>query len=314
MKNLLLILVLSLFTIQSLAAGCPDGSEPVKSISDDGTYFVYSCSRLSEQANTPATDFPNISLPLDVASGNIYKKSLLDPKTFKDYGVQVVDKKDGHPVRAGSKSIRFELRDGDCGATLPHWSDCDTDRERHELSGSYMSDGEEWWHAWSIFLPKDFKNISPSILDLGQFHGDNSWVDPCCSFMFKNQRGGYHIQNLLDDSDFSEFKKVLTQEEMIEKWNDILVNVKWSKNNNGFINLWVNDRLVYEYQGPTLTKNSKFVYFKFGIYRSQISLFLNQSKRLYNISKLPTQVVYYDEVRVGKSKEQVVGNLPLRIK
>ena len=43
MKNLLLILVLSLFSIQSFAGGCPDGSEPVKSVSEDGTYFVFEC-------------------------------------------------------------------------------------------------------------------------------------------------------------------------------------------------------------------------------------------------------------------------------
>ena len=44
MKNLLLLIVLSLFSIQSFAGSCPDGSEPVKSISADGTYFVYNCS------------------------------------------------------------------------------------------------------------------------------------------------------------------------------------------------------------------------------------------------------------------------------
>ena len=44
MKNLLLILALSLFSIKSFAGSCPDGSEPVKSISADGTYFVFNCS------------------------------------------------------------------------------------------------------------------------------------------------------------------------------------------------------------------------------------------------------------------------------
>ena len=42
-KNLLLILALSLFSIQSFAESCPDGSDPVRSISADGTYFVFSC-------------------------------------------------------------------------------------------------------------------------------------------------------------------------------------------------------------------------------------------------------------------------------
>jgi hypothetical protein len=36
----------------------------------------------------------------------------------------------------------------------------------------------------------------------------------------------------------------------------------------------------------------------------------NQCKHLYKI-KVPTQVVYYDEVRAGKTKEEVVGNLPM---
>jgi len=43
MKKLLLLLTLSFFSAQGFAAGCPDGSEPVKSISADGTYFVYNC-------------------------------------------------------------------------------------------------------------------------------------------------------------------------------------------------------------------------------------------------------------------------------
>ena len=43
MKNLLLILALSLFSIKSFAGSCPDGSDPVRSISDDGTYFVFNC-------------------------------------------------------------------------------------------------------------------------------------------------------------------------------------------------------------------------------------------------------------------------------
>ena len=43
MKKLFLLLILSFFSAQGYAAGCPDGSEPVKSVSDDGTYFVYNC-------------------------------------------------------------------------------------------------------------------------------------------------------------------------------------------------------------------------------------------------------------------------------
>ena len=43
MKKLFLLLILFFFSIQSYAGSCPDGSDPVRSISDDGTYFVFNC-------------------------------------------------------------------------------------------------------------------------------------------------------------------------------------------------------------------------------------------------------------------------------
>ena len=43
MKKLFLLLILSFFSAQSFAGSCPDGSEPVKSVSADGSYFVYAC-------------------------------------------------------------------------------------------------------------------------------------------------------------------------------------------------------------------------------------------------------------------------------
>jgi hypothetical protein len=47
MKKILFIFVLSLYSIQGYASSCPDGSEPVKSISADGTYFEFKCSNAS---------------------------------------------------------------------------------------------------------------------------------------------------------------------------------------------------------------------------------------------------------------------------
>ena len=54
MKKLFLLLILSFFSAQSFAGSCPDGSEPVKSVSDDGTYFVYNCGG-SNTANSSAS-------------------------------------------------------------------------------------------------------------------------------------------------------------------------------------------------------------------------------------------------------------------
>ena len=56
MKKLFLLLILSFFAVQSFAEGCPDGSEPVKSISDDGTYFVYKCGGGNKKASSSNTN------------------------------------------------------------------------------------------------------------------------------------------------------------------------------------------------------------------------------------------------------------------
>ena len=52
MKKLLLLLTLSFFSIQSFAGSCPDGSDPVRSISADGTYFVFNCGGANEASST----------------------------------------------------------------------------------------------------------------------------------------------------------------------------------------------------------------------------------------------------------------------
>ena len=59
MNKLLLLLILSFLSVQSFAGSCPDGSEPVKSISADGTYFVYNCGNSSNDggAKTTTNDF-----------------------------------------------------------------------------------------------------------------------------------------------------------------------------------------------------------------------------------------------------------------
>ena len=45
------------------------------------------------------------------------------------YALQIVNKKDNHPVRLGKKSIRMELRKGDCH------------QKRNSMAGNYQPGG-----------------------------------------------------------------------------------------------------------------------------------------------------------------------------
>ena len=76
MKKLLLLLTLSFFSAQSFAGSCPDGSEPVKSVSSDGTYYVFICgnSDTSSQTKNLAT---SSSTQIEWVDG-LYVKSIKD--------------------------------------------------------------------------------------------------------------------------------------------------------------------------------------------------------------------------------------------
>ena len=66
---------------------------------------------------------------------------------------------------------------------------------------------------------------------------------------------------------------------------------------------WANNKLILDFKGATKSKGVKN-YFKFGIYRSKVSIYKQIQKK-----DIPIQVVYFDEVRAGKKKEDVIKNL-----
>ena len=231
----------------------------------------------------------SFSFTPDVGFGNEYKKSL--GNNFKKHGVCIVQKSKGHPTRLGQQSLRFEVKPGDCGYN-DGWDDCENDRERHELSGSKHNDGE-YWYSWSIFLPNNFINIHPSKLAMGQFHQSPGHV----VWMFQNVNGGYYVDNQVLCCGKSKWAKpILEKKEMLGKWNDILVNANWTDKESGFLRVWVNGKLGIKFNGSTKSRGEK-VYQKFGIYRSYISRFKDKK----NTEKVPGQIVYFDEVRTGKS-------------
>ena len=61
MNKIYLLLFLTLFSVKSFAGDCPDGSDPIKSISDDGTYFVYKCGGSSNNNSAADTSSNNTS-------------------------------------------------------------------------------------------------------------------------------------------------------------------------------------------------------------------------------------------------------------
>ena len=92
MRPLLLLFILSFFSAQSYAGSCPDGSEPVKSVSADGTYFVYNCGGGNEQTSTANSSTANSNIKavagIDIENDpniDFFKPSRKPPPTGKLY-------------------------------------------------------------------------------------------------------------------------------------------------------------------------------------------------------------------------------------
>jgi len=204
--------------------------------------------------------------------------------------LQIVQKTENYPVRLGKESIRVEVRNGDSWG----W-DTKNDRERVELIICCTKPFDTTWNAWSIYFPKDFKVIFPAKVAMGQFHNEG---DNPPAFMFQNQShpagkegGSYWIE--VDESIGGDNipKKLLENNELLGKWNDILVNAKWTHEKDGFFKIWINGKLSYMHQGMTQMKGDLLEH-HLGIYRSYLSR---------RPGPAPTQIVYYDEIRYARS-------------
>ena len=93
----------------------------------------------------------------DVSNIKVQKKSISHKQK---YSLQLVDSKDGHPVRSGNKSWRFEVREGDCGGDKKY-SDCKSNRQRTELqTKEYQKRNKEYWYSCLLYTspsPRDMR-------------------------------------------------------------------------------------------------------------------------------------------------------------
>lgn len=209
----------------------------------------------------------------------------------KDHGYLIKEDVTGS---APTKLIEvFEVRPGDCFWNRWGWNDCDNDRERSELSekNKETAAGSEYWYEWNIYFPEEYLNVYPTKTSLGQFHQDKSSV----IWMFQNSDGGYH----LSDQTTNEYYKLIDEDDLRGKWHKIEIQVKWSKGSDGFFRVWVNGEQKVDLRGQTM--NAERVYFKYGVYRS----FLRRYKWSYAESEVPTQKVYFSNVKRGYTRDSL---------
>ena len=247
--------------------------------------------------NLPSLEAKNSK---DVSNTQVKKKTISHKKK---YGFNLVNSNDGHPVRTGKKSYRFEVRLGDCGKDEGH-NDCKKDRQRVEGQfKNYQKDKKEYWYSASIFLPKDYKSVAPVRTTFMQLY-EKGWKP---ILMITDRSNQWLEIGRMWSGEYVEMKKAISINNMRGKWTDILINVRYSKEEDGYMKVWVNDELKLEALNiKNITPYTKRgVGLDFGIYQT----FVSGWKREHGDKDYPNMVVYFDEVNLGTSKEKVIKNL-----
>ena len=236
-----------------------------------------------------------------------------------DHNFQYI--KDKKKARAGKYYQRFELRDGDCfGDDDGGWSDCDTDRERVEFSTRPRQPiTKNQCYGYSLMLSKDFIDTHPTNVTLGQVHqhgGPKGTAEGLASFppliQIDAREGSLYFNwhelsgsatNVIDKSVYTTLKPL---RKMKEVWTDISFCLDFK---NKRIDAWVDGIKKVEILKSPIFFKPEGIYFKHGIYRNLISKYKELKNR-----KMPTQVVFYDEVRRGDSIEKVDKNINPKLK
>jgi hypothetical protein len=311
MKKLLLLLILSFFSTQGFAGSCPDGSDPVKSISDDGTYFVYNCGGGNEQASSSSNSLITEINPVYYSGWKQLSNSMTG---LSSHNFQYLN--DSTKSRRGSQYQLFELRDGDCGSYIG-WDDCANDRERVEFTAEpFLPPKGKQCIAFSIKLDENFTLGSfnqTALAQIQQTGGPTGFMEGFKSnpgvLMFHAQEGYYDFDWLYLHGSRTDIKqtdlkfRLLSLNDMKGKWTDISFCLDFAKNN---MSLWVNGKRKFNInQPPTGLHLPESIFFKYGIYRSFGSK---------HSGSVPTQIVYYDEIRRGSSIEEVDFNINPNLK
>ena len=185
----------------------------------------------------------------------------------------------------------FEIRSGDCVS-----DDCDSDKERVQLMQQPRDNhlGDEHWYGWNIFYPEGYIDISPSKTMTSSFEQKNS----AKNWMFGSKNGEYLLVHKPNGTNRGKIKQTLVKGENLRgKWHKVEVHSKWSNDESGFFKVWVNGKQKVDYLGRTMTEG--FNHFRYGIARLQLSRY----KEEYDTNKVPTQRVYFSNVKRADTRK-----------
>lgn len=235
-----------------------------------------------------------------------------------------------YPVRYGSHAERFEIRPTDDNAMRDLGI---TGGNRSELTQrpnrENLQIGEDAWFGWSFYhenLPSGLAHDHGWNPKLGQWKTDLE-AAPIIEFspVYDGRTEGTHIGVNLHDLELSRGREwsranrfgyvctLFSIRQSRNRWTDIVVNTNFADDENGYLRVWVNGDLRCDYRGQiVVTPVDRFrsrgvrnrgPLFKRGYWSGHLGP--DRWRANYPGRPIPTFVVYYDEWRQGRSREEV---------
>ena len=195
-------------------------------------------------------------------------------------------------VRKGTSAIEITIHPRDRYTPGDGKSDA-TERDELSETSELMSQlGKAYAYQFSILIPKDFP-IVPTRLVLAQWKQDcpRSTCLPDNPVVALRYVGGelyVTVQN-------SEHKQAVyqTREDVRGRWLDFKFEIRFSPEKNGLLKVWLDDKLLTEFKGPTAypavngyPADARF-YFKMGLYRDLMKKLMTVYIDEYRKTELP---------------------------
>ncbi|WP_270725758.1 heparin lyase I family protein [Shimia sp. Alg240-R146] len=235
------------------------------------------------------------------------------------------------PTRRGDKAQRFEIRHGDCGRSSG-WNDCESDRGRVEMKerpkNAMSKPGKGIWYGYSVYIPADFVSLGRANTILSQAKVEKNNM-PLWALTFNDSpyllySDGTHC-------------KIGSLSSWRGRWNDIVVFANYATSGQAvYFQLFKDNKLICQRTAPIMppsyANKQQKIGIKYGIYSSFVSRYLAKhgtmpaAAKAYQQThstgssskspsptpfkydwgvKLPTHVIYYDEMRYGSRREDV---------
>jgi len=172
--------------------------------------------------------------------------------------------------------------------------------------------GKDYWYSFKFMVGDECSHNSASEI-IAQLHSKpdfeggedwDNWIDGSFSMAILLKPLTDRLYFSATYMDIIELDTGITLEK--GKWNDMVLHVKHSVGDDGYIEGWVNGKSIFYFNGTDYkisgqtAYNSQGNYFKIGSYRYNYTSWTNPVELASGES-----CIYYDDVKIGTKVEEV---------